>query len=86
MGRPWRPRLAVEHDMAPRLRWAFADIERGPCARTEPVDTLANLALEHVHRPLFGTGHFVIPSLDGRETELDPLTVDRVTPLQGRDF
>src|SRR5206468_2520273 len=40
----------------------------------------ADLALEHDHRSLLGTGRFVIPPLDGRETQEGPLSGHGMAP------
>jgi hypothetical protein len=46
----------------------------------------ADFAFKRFHRPGFGTQRFVIPTLDGREAENNPLSRNRVPPLFGGQF
>src|SRR4029077_12970894 len=46
----------------------------------------ADFALEHFHRTGLGPKRFVIPSLDRRKAEHDPLAGDGVLPLFGCQF
>jgi len=46
----------------------------------------ADFALECFNRPVFGTECFVIPALDGRESEQNPFTGNRMPPLFGGQF
>ncbi len=45
-----------------------------------------DLALEDLDRPLLCIEGFVIPPLDGRNPEADPLAADRMPPFFGRPF
>ena len=46
----------------------------------------ADFALERFDWPGFGTEGFVIPALDGRESEQNPFAGNRVPPLFGGQF